>query len=105
MGYSRYTLFTLAESVRLEKFLHLLDNMNIPHASEDFDVLTWTEIWKRFEKVNTVVLLTMEVNMTIYLLMLAPLFYTSNQENMSGYDFDILTWRCFFPLQLYKEDL
>ena len=81
MGYSRYTLFNLAESVRLEKFLHLLDNMNIPYASEDFDVLTWTEIWKRFEKVNTVVLLTMEVNMTIYLLMLAPLFYTSNQEN------------------------
>ena len=81
MGYSRYTLFTLAKSVRLEKFLHLLDNMNIPYASEDFDVLTWTEIWKRFEKVNTVVLLTMEVNMTIYLLMLAPLFYTSNQEN------------------------
>ena len=81
MGYSRYTLFTLAESVRLEKFLHLLDNMNIPYASEDFDVLTWTEIWKRFEKVNTVVLLTMEVNMTIDLLMLAPLFYTSNQEN------------------------
>ena len=111
-GYNRYTLFTLAESVqlfgilfllhflavfmvkvlkaekfreadKLEKLLHVMENLNIPYPLEDFDVLNGTEREhrERFEKVNTEVLLTMVVNMIIHLLMLAPLWYTGNQEN------------------------
>merc|ERR1712020_538926 len=111
-GYNLYTLFTLAESVqlfailiflqflavymvkvlktekfreadKLEKFLHVMENMNIPYPVEDFDVLNGTEREhrERFEKVNTEVLLTMLVNMLIHLVMLAPLWYTGNQEN------------------------
>ena len=68
---------------KLEKFLHVMENMNIPYPVEDFDVLNGTEREhrERFEKVNTEVLLTMVVNMTIHLMMLAPLCYTGNQEN------------------------
>ena len=111
-GYNRYTLFTLAESVqlfgilfllhflavymvkvlkaekfreadKLEKLLHVMENLNIPYPLEDFDVLNGTEREhrERFEKVNTEVLLTMVVNMIIHLLMLAPLWYTGNQQN------------------------
>ena len=111
-GYNRYTLFTLAESLqlfgilillqflavymvkvlkaekfreadKLEKFLHVMENMNIPYPVEDFDVLNGTEREhrERFEKVNIEVLLTMVVNMLIHLLMLAPLWYTGKQEN------------------------
>jgi len=109
-GYDRYTLFTLAESVQLfailfflqflivymvkvmkaekfgeadnlKKFLHVMENMNIPYPVEDFDVLNGTEREhrERFEKVNTEVLMTMVVNMLIHLLMLGPLWYTASQ--------------------------
>ena len=111
-GYNLYTFFTLQQSVgiffalslvhflavymvkvlkaekfrdadKLEKFLHVMENLNIPYPVEDFDVLNGTEREhrERFEKVNTEVLLTMVVNMTIHLMMLAPLCYTGNQEN------------------------
>ena len=111
-GYNLYTYFTLKQSVwifcslslfhflavymvkvlkaekfreadKLEKFLHVMENMNIPYPVEDFDVLNGTEREhrERFEKVNTEVLLTMVVNMLIHLLMLAPLWYTGKQEN------------------------
>ena len=71
------------EANKLEKLLHVMENMNIPYPVEDFDVLNGTEREhrERFEKVNTEVLLTMVVNMTIHLMMLAPLCYTGNQEN------------------------
>ena len=111
-GYNLYTFFTLQQSVwiffslslvhflavymvkvlkaekfreanKLEKFLHVMENLNIPYPVEDFDVLNGTEREhrERFEKVNIEVLLTMLVNMLIHLLMLAPLWYTGNQEN------------------------
>ena len=71
------------EADKLEKLLHVMENLNIPYPLEDFDVLNGTEREhrERFEKVNTEVLLTMLVNMLIHLLMLAPLWYTGNQEN------------------------
>ena len=71
------------EADKLEKLLHVMENLNIPYPVEDFDVLNGTEREhrERFEKVNTEVLLTMVVNMIIHLLMLAPLWYTGNQEN------------------------
>ena len=71
------------EAEKLEKLLHVMENLNIPYPLEDFDVLNGTEREhrERFEKVNTEVLLTMVVNMIIHLLMLAPLWYTGNQEN------------------------
>ena len=63
---------------RLEKLLHVMENLNIPYPVEDFDVLNGTEKEhrERFEKVNTEVLVTMMVNMLIHLIMLAPLWST-----------------------------
>ena len=114
-GYNKYTLFTLAESVqlfailiflqilavymvkvmkaekfreadKLEKLLHVMENLNIPYPVEDFDVENGREREhrERFNKVNTEVVLTMLFNMLIHLLMLAPLWYTGNinQENL-----------------------
>ena len=106
-GYNLYTFFILQQSVsiffalslvhflavymvkvmkaekfrdadKLEKFLHVKENMNIPYPVEDFDVLNGTEREhrERFEKVNTEVLVTMMVNMIIHLIMLAPLWST-----------------------------
>ena len=67
----------------MEKFLQVMENLNIPYPVEDFDVLNGTEREhrERFEKVNTEVLLTMVVNMAIHLMMLTPLWFTGNQEN------------------------
>ena len=75
--------YKFREADKLEKFLHVMENMSISFPVEDFDVLNGTEgeHRERFEKVNTEVLLTMLVNMLIHLLMLAPLWYTGNQEN------------------------
>ena len=114
-GYNKYTLFTLAESVqlfailiflqilavymvkvmkaekfreadKLEKLLHVMENLNIPYPVEDFDVQNGREREhrERFNKVNTEVVLTMLFNMLIHLLMLAPLWYTGNinQDNL-----------------------
>ena len=66
----------------MEKFLQVMENLNIPYPVEDFDVLNGTEREhrERFEKVNTEVLLTMVVNMAIHLMMLTPLWFTGNQE-------------------------
>ena len=71
------------EADKLDKLIHLMENLTIPYPVEDFDVLNGTEREhrERFEKVNTEVLLTMMVNMLIHLLMLAPLWYTGKQEN------------------------
>ena len=70
------------EAGKLDRLLHVMENMNIPYPVEDFDVLNGTEAEhrERFEKVNTEVLLTMVVNMLIHLLMLAPLWYTGKQK-------------------------
>ena len=81
-GYNRYTLFTLAESVqlfgilfllhflavfmvkvlkaekfreadKLEKLLHVMENLNIPYPLEDFGVLNGTETFVLTMLVNT----------------------------------------------------
>ena len=129
-GYNRYTLFTLAESVqlfliviflqflavymvkvmtskkfreadKLEKLIHVTENMSIAYPMEDFDVLNGSarEHRERFEKVNKEVLTTMIINCLINMLMLGPLWYTGNMRIAN-----IIKVSCFyFSLSSYLQ--
>ena len=70
------------EADKLEKLIHVTENMSIAYPMEDFDVLNGSarEHRERFEKVNKEVLTTMIINCLINMLMLGPLWYTGNMR-------------------------
>ena len=69
------------EADKLDRFIHVVENLTIAYPFQDFDVLHGSarEHRERFDKVNREVGLTMAVNFVFHLVMLLPLWYTGSQ--------------------------